>query len=538
MRQLESLVSYPPKKKAVSKPCSHSTVESRKLLQQYKDLAAASQKERQRFKMSSWASSAKSGATTSSLMLEQYEKAVQNGLSDEALSCLLEAVRLGENSADAFTNIGLLLQEKGQHADAIDNFTKSISRNPLVSESYLRRAECYMALDDSLSAVFEFEKFFKLENPPKLLLVKCGKCALDAGELEKSEFYLKQSLQIDPEDAVNHAWAYYNLGELEEKRQNDNQAKLFFSQVCESDPTFPDPYLAQAEEEFSLQNYPDALHLFEAVAKMLPSRADVYVRLADVFEQLGVEFTSSVLACLSKAVDLHTSDRTLFERTLVRRGQLLLANGSLDEAIGDFTVCLSANPVSASALLSRAMAFRNRGSSDDFAAAAEDYVTLVELKDVPWIDKAEPYRFLANAAFLETDLKVAAKYFGFAAAAGRIDAADEMRMFVAFAAACIEAGDSFEEQYEPRPWLLPREAEKGKKQTDLAKQTATGFPVPAAHYQMIDQFYLALRDREPTAHSGVEYQFIALWKPFRDEVEKKRDEAETQKGGKRGAKKK
>lgn len=507
---------------------SHSNAESRRLLDEYKAAAAASTRERQRLQMSSSAGGTRQTAAVTSFVMDQFDAAMANEQYDEALSCLLEAVRLGEVSHDVLFNIGALMQHGGRHDEAIEYFTKAIHRDPLHSEDYLRRSECYAAKQMAAEAFRELEKYFKLEAPQKALLVKCGKFALDADLLTEAERYLLEALETDGDaDATNNAYANFNLGELYERLGRDADAKARFDQVCVLDPDFPTPYFKQAVDEYESANYPLALHLFEAVAKMQPDNAKVYVHLADVYSNLGAEFTSSVLTCLTKAIDLSDPQDAVFQTTLVRRGYLLYTeNEDYDQAICDFTVCLDANAENSAALLHRAAVYRLRLGDGDFDAAIADYVTVAAL-DIDWQLKAEPFRVLGEWEVSRGNATAAATYLALSACWCPLEPQVVPTAIAVFAQKCNAT--AFDEAYEPRAYVQVKD-EKGKKAADQAPKP---YPVTSWSHQIIDSEYTAVREQEPTVHSAVEAELVAHWKPVHDEVERAREEAEAIRGGKR-----
>ena len=332
-------------------------------------------------------------------------------------------------------------------------------------------------------------------------------------------------------DATNDAYAYYNLGELEEKRGNDELAIKLYKQVTQAEPTFPDPYRVQAEEELRAGNYPMALHLFEALAKMTPDDNACFLRLADTYALIGEEFSSSILICLTKAIELHQPQRVR-EDTLVRRGRLLAdVFKDLDRAISDFSTCIESNQQHADALLHRANAYRDRHDVGDLQAAVEDYSVLVALPQVDWVTKAVPHQVLAMHYFQRKEYADASRCFALAVVGGvELSQHERLCQAVSAGSVLVSQGDlAFDEVYEPRGWPTKTD-EKGKKVDPNAPK---GWPVATPQYVIVDKAYTTLRELEPTMHSEIEYEFIAMWKPFREDVERRKEEAEAVRLGKK-----
>ena len=542
IRDLESRIAYPPRRKKVEPSEPHRSAVSKKLLEEYR--LAAQDGNRQRLKNQMFqplranAAALASLSPTTDALVAQADQAQKAGRLDDAIACLNEALRITDSSKDPGsytlinTRLGLLYVDRESYQEAIESFTSSVRVDPMISENYLHRAGVYLLLQEPKLAFVEYEKYFKLEEADKALLVRCGKCALDDDLLDRAEFYFRKALDKSDEiDATNDAYAYYNLGELEEKRGNDDLAITLYKKVTQADPLFPDPYRVQAEEELRAANYPMALHLFEALAKMTPEDNACFLRLADTYALIGEEFSSSILICLTKAVELHQAP-AVREDTLVRRGQLLAdVFKDLDRAISDFSTCIESNQRHADALLHRANAYRERNDVGDLQAAVEDYTALVALPQVDWVTKAVPHQVLAMHHFQRKEYAEASRCFALAVVGGVVLSQHEkLCQAVATASSLVTQGDvAFDEIYEPRGWPAKAE-EKGKKVDPNAPK---GWPVVTPQYLIVDKTYTSLRELEPTMHSEVEYDFIALWRPFRDDVERRKEEAESIRLGKK-----
>lgn len=543
IQDLEQRITYPPRKKKVDASEPHRNAVSRKLLEDYR--AAALEGNRARLKnqifqpLRTQNSVAMASLTPSSVaLIAQAEQAQKAERVDDAVALLSEALRITDSAKDPgsytliTTRLGLLYVDRESFQEALESFGCSIRVDPMISENYLHRAGVYLLLQEPNKAFLEYEKYFKLEEPDKALLVRCGKCALDDDLLDRAEFYFKKALdKMDEVDLPNDAYAYYNLGELEEKRGNDEAAIALYKRVTSVDPAFADPYRLQAEDELRAGNYPMALHLFEALAKMTPENNECFLRLADTYTLIGDEFSSSILMCLTKAVELE-QPQNVRENTLVRRGRLLAdVFKDLDRAISDFTTCLESNPMHADALLNRANAFRERNDVGDLHAAVEDYTSLVTLPHVTWPLKAVPFQVLANHYFGKREYTEASRCYSLAVVGGvAMNPLERLRQAVATATTLVAQNDvNFEETYEPRGWPVKTE-EKGKKaDPNLSK----GWPVVTPCYALVDKLYQSLRDLEPTMHGELEYELIVLWRPFREEVERRKEEIEGARLGKK-----
>lgn len=544
--QLQSCITYP-KRKRIFPPPPISTEESRRLIAVYKKEVDSARRPRNTM---STTVAKKPGDTTvasSAFFMDRFEHAMEGGMLNDALGAVREALRLGDVSVDVFTKLATIHDLQGDYESALDNWSDAIALDPMFHDAYEHRADCYISLGDPHAALVEMEKYLKLEPASKSLLVKSGKCALDAKKFEVAEKYFHDALTLPaatspatPEDDATHeAYALFNLGDLEEQRGDSFRAKAHYAAVLKRDPKFCDPYLEAAEEEFAAGNWLEALRQFESVAKVLPRSEHVMTRLADTYEQLGPEYQVRVISCLTDAIQVSNSVTAKLSN-LVRRGRLMITvQNDVDAAIADFSLCLSLNPNYVSALLNRAHALRVRSEVGDVAAAVVDYKHLVTLPGLDRESTAEPYRFIACAAFDQEDYAEAGRCFALATVAGCVSADDSLKRLVANAYLCVQEGSEYELMYETRPWNEKKEDDSPKKKTKPEKDFVKPFPVTSVAYSLIDAHYVELRSREPTLHNALEYLLIDIWKPFRDQIEASREVSDVNKakGKKPGGKK-
>ena len=236
IRELESKITYPVYKKKIPLSEPLRSQESRRLLEQYRASVTAERLERMRYQIiNSPASTGLSGSRpltssrlnatpTPSTLLHAADAAEEEGRIEDAIGCLLEALKMctasgishRRQSSEINERLGVMHLGKDMIEESIGFFTEGIRVDPTYSKNYLHRAECFVLTDDPHSAFTEYEKYFKLEHATKAQLVRCGKCALDADLLDEAEAYLMATLahpdRDSPDSNTNSAYACYNLG--------------------------------------------------------------------------------------------------------------------------------------------------------------------------------------------------------------------------------------------------------------------------------------------------------------------------------------
>eukprot|EP00742_Colponemidia_sp_Colp-10_P025413 GILJ01030758.1.p1 GENE.GILJ01030758.1~~GILJ01030758.1.p1 ORF type:complete len:500 (-),score=88.53 GILJ01030758.1:76-1575(-) len=496
----------------------------------------------------------------------------------------------------------------------------------MLTECYLYRAQCFTRLEQPLEALEEYKKYLQMEPATKALLADSGKCALDADKLDEAEqlflaclsigspstltadaanrpttstaaagaasvaalllrnrqqqiahdeaaahdesaskrgqdeWNIADDIPMASEDQTHDSYSFYNLGEVEERRGNAERATLYYGKVH---PSFATPYFEQGRQEFAKEDYPMALRLFEAVAKVLPDEVSVHLWLADTYTALGInEFSLCVLTCLTKAIALPEKASTVppalaeemasadpdsrhLEPTLLRRGMLNVdILGDLDSALTDFSMCLAYNGRNADALLARARTLLLRNAVGDEELAVADYELVVTLPSVPQSERAHPYEILGLYYEKKKRFVEAGRLLALAVCAG---AQPPLRSAyrcithsVASAAPSITGNgeELHHRSYDARGWIPKPDAteEKSKKGASsgaAGQEVSRSAAVLPLSYSLVDSYYQELRSREPTVHRSDECSAIEKWQPVRIAIDKRREEAEAAKSNKK-----
>eukprot|EP00760_Papus_ankaliazontas_P033840 PhM_4_TR6758/c0_g1_i1/m.16844 len=526
LRDIETMVSYPPKPKNHIKLEPHTSTTSNALVLEYQASVRARKAEAARFKMTA-ATATKikpaTGPNAVKMLVDDGQAALAQGNAQDALSYFLESVRMGNTSAEIYTMIGELYQSKGMYSEALEFYTRSISANPMNCDMYLRRGDCHLSMQNYSDAIEEYLKYMKLEDPSQEVLVRSAKVALDADRVEVGDALLKVALERYPEEPYVH----YLTGDVYERMGDSEASRLSFSRVMELDAAFPEPYIKEAEENFEKQNFVASLNLFQAVLKLLPTDANIYLRLADVYEVLGPEFLTNHVSCLTNALEFGLSPQKQPD-AYVRRAEHYFKSKQLDEAIADLSLCIDIDPRHPRAREMRAEAYVERSFDGDLAAAFDDYEVFVELS-VDSARKAYPYVFLAEKSFEQEHHDQAGRFYSLAVFCGYPSAhLDRMKI-------AICCSNSFLASSLSTTWMEPRLPQ------DAATSKKPPIPVLGAQpiqCRVLDTIYATLRDEEPTVHDALELQLIGKWSAYHDTVAKKREEFEDARLGKKGAAKK
>eukprot|EP01006_Ploeotia_vitrea_P001658 TRINITY_DN105334_c0_g1_i1.p1 TRINITY_DN105334_c0_g1~~TRINITY_DN105334_c0_g1_i1.p1 ORF type:complete len:558 (+),score=85.03 TRINITY_DN105334_c0_g1_i1:61-1734(+) len=551
-KNLLHTISYPPapKKPFYSPPLKNA--QSKELVATYKKSVESKRNDLRKFILTT--SGERTSGPTATQLVEEGKTFLDKHDVDGALSNLLEAVRMGLDTPEVYRLAGEAYKDKGMASEAIEMYTKSLERDPLNMELYHDKGNCFLQLDDFNSAVDEFEKYLKMEQPVYDLLVKTGKACLDAERFDRALELLNSAMEINDKDP----YVLYNMGELHERIGDTAKATEYFGKVHAADNDFAKPYLERAAIEEKEENLALALHLYESILKVLPTDAKIYVHCADIYLRLGEEYSSNALSCLTKSIELATGDEDdelLGPLLYVKRGVLLFDQfNDLDAAIADFTIALAEDDNLDTALEFRAACFRQRNQMGDLQAAKDDYEKFVNHDKVAAERKGPPCVFLAEYYFSNRQYTQAANFYQQAWLCN-VDYPFELeKISLAYLHSWVAKTKRPEEEAVPtittnqntttttttatlQPPKDPNRPTTADTHTTAVSADEASKCASLQQYAF-DAYYRPRRELEPTAHTELFYAFHDAWQPHTEDMARRTNPEAGGKGAKKAAKKK
>lgn len=146
-------------------------------------------------------------------------------------------------------------------------------------EDYLAYASYNLKKQNSVQALDAYEKALAL-RPDDSILLQQYLLLLSTVDLDKTIAVLEKTANEQP------AWtslAYHQIGLLYLRRNQIEQALLYFDKSIQADPYNPQPHLIKAEVYEKTSQFFLMLHELEEVEKMGYADAEVYVRMAAIF---------------------------------------------------------------------------------------------------------------------------------------------------------------------------------------------------------------------------------------------------------------
>lgn len=245
-----------------------------------------------------------------------------------------------DGKAEALHLLGLLYQQSGRHAEAIDALGRAIDKEPA-------RPSYYFALDPSCRALnllpelqASYERLLKLLPDNIDAHLQLGHALRDGGQLPNALSSYLAVLALQPE----HAEAYSNLGDTLKLMGNLDEAQVCYVKALELRPGFAEVHnnlgsLYQQQEQWALS----AEH-FEAALALRPDLAAAHYNLGVTRQEQGA--LDDALACYRRALALDPRLAQAYNNL----GIVLRNLGRVDEAIAAYRQALALAPDFAEAL--------------------------------------------------------------------------------------------------------------------------------------------------------------------------------------------
>jgi len=231
--------------------------------------------------------------------LEQFDLAIEN---------YKKALLVKPDYADAFCNIGIVQQKKGELKTAIQNYKKAIKINPLHVRAHYNMGISYKTKGDPEGAIACY----------------------------------KQAIKLQP----NHAEAYNNMGTAFSDVSKLQKAIDCFKRAVDFKPTYAEAHHNMGNALKELKKFEEAIEAYHKALSLKPNQAETYRNLGMSLHGLGK---------LEEAVDSYNmalSIKPNFAAALFGLGITLEEQGKLEEAIITFKHVLAIEPDNANCFVS------------------------------------------------------------------------------------------------------------------------------------------------------------------------------------------
>jgi len=262
-------------------------------------------------------------------VLEAAEAAIEQGVYDEAISVLTNAIDDGDETPVLFHLRGCAWLKSQEPERALEDLNTCLRLEPWFPEAYVERGHCYQALHDFPNAVKEFIKATKIMPDPEAnLYFELGDCSAATQDNESAAKFFASAVKIAPD----YALAHWRLADVKAALGDAEGAAESYAMVCQMDPQVNKRYLNIAQEDYEAGKFEEALRTLQAVEKISPQDFRVFWQRANCRMELEDPDWEGALADLSRCIEI---DPVREIEAYIRRGRCLMRLEKFEAARSD-----------------------------------------------------------------------------------------------------------------------------------------------------------------------------------------------------------
>ncbi|CAK9304069.1 unnamed protein product [Gordionus sp. m RMFG-2023] len=172
----------------------------------------------------------------------------------------------------------------GDHEQAIKSIKRAIQLNPEMPYAYTVLGHEYVSSGDLEMGNIAFQNAIKIDQNHYNAWYGLGMVSFKSEKYQKSEYYYKKALSINPKRAIMMC----HLGIVYKQLCKYDQAMKCFDDTLKSDPKLILAKFYRAELLLNHQkNYNDALRELMELSQLAPDESKIYHSIAKVHEKMG-----------------------------------------------------------------------------------------------------------------------------------------------------------------------------------------------------------------------------------------------------------
>jgi len=315
----------------------------------------------------------------SQLRFELADKQIELGQFQAAEQNIRAGLKLNPKKAEAYYNLGGILQSKGRYRDAIRQFEQALQlgADPLHTHAILGSA--YLAQDQPELAIDHLQQALKLDPDHSQVHGNLGHALAMSGDVKEATIHFQRVVELHPEDTAAHA----NLGKVYLAQDQPELAINHFRRVVELSPD-DSQALGNLARMLAMHGSIDeaTLHL-KRILELQPEDVAAHDYLGNIY--LSQDKRELAIHHLRRAVELNPE----FLKAHQKLATTLISGGQIKEATIHFQRVVELQPNHAAARANFAAALVAQG---ELEAGIRHLRRAVELKP----DYLKAHQYLAE----------------------------------------------------------------------------------------------------------------------------------------------
>ncbi|CAN5503339.1 hypothetical protein BH10ACI2_BH10ACI2_20680 [soil metagenome] len=229
-------------------------------------------------------------AQVSKLFAGVGEYYLQKGDYTQSFDFFRDAIRLDETNTSAKSGFSEALSSQGNDLLAKDQagtakaiFLEALKYNPNNSAAYFGLGEAYTELNETASAIANYENALVNNKDLTEIYVPLGILYFQTGEIAKADDLLSKALK----DSAETAETQFFIGLIRVAQNRTEDALAAFQRVKTLDPTNAEAFFQSAEALTKLKKLDLAIADYQKAVDLKPNHFDAWLGLGDTYSELG-----------------------------------------------------------------------------------------------------------------------------------------------------------------------------------------------------------------------------------------------------------
>ncbi|MGK7932119.1 MAG: tetratricopeptide repeat protein [Microcystaceae cyanobacterium] len=298
-------------------------------------------------------------------LFKQSITAYREGKYAEAEAIMRRVIELDPDNYRAYSNLGVLLELKGELKEAILAYKKAIEINPQHADAYNNLGVALYNNNQLEEAVVAYKKAIEINPQFAKAYYNLGNALQDKNQLEEAVVAYKKAIEINPQFAK----AYHNLGNTLYKNNQLEEAITAYEKAIEINPQYAETYnnLGWALYNWALYTHnrlEEAIAAYEKAIEINPQYADAYNNLGLALYTNNNQL-EEVIVAFQKSIEINPRYADAYNNL----GWTLYTNNQLEEAIAAYETALEINPQYLPAYVNLGIALSDKNQLDKAIAA-------------------------------------------------------------------------------------------------------------------------------------------------------------------------
>jgi predicted O-linked N-acetylglucosamine transferase (SPINDLY family) len=261
--------------------------------------------------------------------------------------------------AEAMHLLGVIADQVGRHAVAVELIRKSIKIDPRIPEAHSNLGNALQSLGQLDEAIRSFQRAVVLKPDFADAHNNLGNAYLAKGEPDKALACYQRTLLLQPENAVAH----HNLGVALQAKSQINDAIASYQRAVVLRPQYADAYASLGNAFVARGEFQKAIAVYRRAVSLRPDSAENHLTLGNAL--LDQDQTVEAIACYQRALTLKPDSPDAFNGL----GNALKSQGDLDPAAAAYQQAIAIKPDLAEAHNNLGNVLAAKGQVDDAIAA-------------------------------------------------------------------------------------------------------------------------------------------------------------------------